>query len=180
MIKSKRGSFTKYLYEQALVYEYRGNFFIIQRGQQGVKLNPEHGDEQRAAESVKLYAELSSTSEDNLLGSKIIDALNLFDTEPPEFNPWENTKLGGNLKKWLKARGQNDIKINTRLIDVTKRLDRGGSYEITPYDNFNLNPWCGPMTQQCMTLSPSASILDIGKAARRAFEIATHHPNYLA
>ncbi|MDR2011681.1 MAG: hypothetical protein LBQ20_01260 [Rhodanobacter sp.] len=177
---SKRSSFTEYQYEQILIYEYKSNLYLIQRGQQGVTLNPAHGEDQRAAENVNLYAKVSIEIEDYLLGSKIIEALGLFDTEPPNFEPWETEKLRANIKKWLGAKGQNDIKTNTRLVDVVRRLNRDGGYEITPYDNFNSNLWCGPMENSCIMLASSASQVDVAKSVRQAFQMATHHPNYSA
>jgi len=83
------------------VYEYKSNFFVIQRGQQGVNLYPEYGEDERSAENVKLYAKLPAEIEEHHLGLIIVEALDLFDTETPDFEPWETEKLNKNLKKWL-------------------------------------------------------------------------------
>jgi len=145
-----------------------------------VNLYPEYGEDERSAENVKLYAKLPAEIEEHRLGLIIVEALDLFDTEPPDFEPWETEKLNKNLKKWLGAKGQNDIKINTRLVDVVRWIDRGGDYEITPYDNCNLDQWCGPIEQDRIVLPSTVSILEVGKAVRQAFERATHHPDYLS
>ena len=105
----KRGAHTDYVYEQALVYEFKGKYLVMQRGQQGVSLNSLHGRAERPAESVKLYAVLPVTCSELDMGSAVAGALDAFDTQAPDFEPWENKKLAALLKSSLGARGQKDI-----------------------------------------------------------------------
>jgi hypothetical protein len=180
-MQNKRGyKLINYKSESTLLYEFKKNFYIIQNGQQGVSLNPAHGSEQHATESIKLYAKLAVECKENELGTKILDALDAFDTEAPEFEPWENKIIAQHRKAWFSARSQKDIEVNSRRVLVIRRLDQGGTYRIIPFDSFNLNPWCGPIEGQDILLPPGAAAIEIGKALRQAFTIATHHPDYVA
>jgi hypothetical protein len=178
-MQNKRGfSFINYRSESTLIYEFKQHLYIIQRGQQGITLNPEHGSEQRGTEDVKLYAKLAVGCNDNELGVATLEALDAFDTEGPDFEPWENKKLAKHLKTMLGARGQKDIEINSRLVQIIRWLERAGAYEIVPFDNCNIEPWCGSMEGKEILLPPAATAMELGQAIRQAFSVATHHPDY--
>ncbi|WP_338724531.1 hypothetical protein V9L16_09180 [Pseudomonas tolaasii] len=174
----RRSQHTNYEYLEVLVHEFKENFFIIQRGQQGVTPNPAHGPEQRASENVKLYVKLRSTCTDEELGEKILAALNCFDTIAPNYDPWDNSKLARQVKTWLNASNLKEIDIKSRTVKITKNINPPKAYSILPFDNFNSNPWCSPMEEMAITLDVTAPLLALGNAVRRAFTIARHHPSY--
>jgi len=178
-MQKKRGNFPiDYECEDVLLYEFKQYFYIIQRGQQGITLAPRHGSMQRGTESVKLYAKIRIGCTEEELGSAILGAMDAYDTVGPDFESWEREKLRRNMKIWLEARGQKDIDVNSRCVQILRRLNRGGEYEIVPYDNKNLNPWYGPYDGKEIFLPFGATASEIGTAVRQALTIATHHPQY--
>lgn len=176
----RRSQLTNYEYLEALIYEFKKHFFIIQRGQQGITPNPAHGTEQRASENVKLYAKLRPTCTNEELGEAISEALSCFDTIAPTYDPWENSKLAQQVKIWLNASSLKEIDIQSRTVKITKNIQPSETYSILPFDNFNSNPWCSPMEEMAITLDASAPIMELGNAVRRAFAIARHHTSYVA
>lgn len=178
MNKKRGAGIVNYLHENASIFEYNHSFFIIQNGQQGV--GPRKNTEQRASEYIKLYKKLPAKGNLSELGSVVLEALAAFDTEGPEFESWENTKLAKKIKQWLGARGQKDITVNSREIQIIRWLDKGNLLEIIPFDNFNRNPWCGPMEDKIISLPSDATAQEVGEAIHKAFIIATHHPDYIA
>ncbi len=171
----KRSQFTHYRYAESLIYEFRKNYFVIERCQQGVELNPAHGSEQGPSEDCALSASLSLGCSAKDLGQALLKAIENFDTHPPAFNPWEDKEHQKALCDWMGVRGIPTLEKNSRLIQVVK--DYGADiYTIYPYDNCNINPWNGPFAGHEIVLPGSSGPTEIGEAVIKAFAISTYHP----
>ena len=171
----KRSQITHYTYAESLIYEFKNRYFVIERCQQGVKLNPAHGTEQGPSENCALSASLALNCSPDDLGLAVLKAIDVFDTHPPAFDPWENKELGKLLCSLMGARGIPTLEKNCRLVQVVKYHDTD-IYTVYPYDNCNLNPWHGPFEGRDIVLPGSSGPTEIGEAVLRAFSISTYHP----
>jgi hypothetical protein len=165
--------------QDMLIYEFEGNYFLIQRGQQGKNPTPQT-PHQRPSENVRLFSKLPFSCTSKELGEAAIETLDNFDTVPPQYDSWENKELNKQLCEWLETRYFATITKNSRLVQLERE---GNLISIYPFDNHNKQPWYGQMTKKCgfkkevfFTTSSDSSHEVIGKLIFEAFNISTYHP----
>jgi hypothetical protein len=161
-----------------LIYEYNNNYFVIQRSQQGT--TPNDKNHQYPSENVELFIKFDISCSDEEIGKSIMEALDKFDTVRPKYEPWELKELNTQLCSWVGARGINVLNKNSRLVQVIKD---GSELSIVPFDNYNKNPWYGPMTKKAgfgkdilFTATSDSSYETIGRLVLDAFNISTYNP----
>lgn len=166
--------------EDILIYEYQTWYFIIQRSQQGKEPNPKWGKEQRASENSSLFCKLPLTCTIEDMGKSSIEALDCFDKILPMYDSWELKELNKQLCGWIGVKSINTLNRSCRLVQVVRTEC---NISVLPFDNYNENPWCCPMTSEfgfknrIIELPKDSSFGDIGKAIFEAFKHATYHPN---
>jgi len=164
--------------QDLLIYEFKNNFFVIQRSQQGTI--PNDKNYQRPSENVDLFAKLDITCSNEILGRAVMGALDKFDVIRPKYDSWELKELNAQLCSWVGSRGINVLNNNSRLVQVIRDCNR---LSIIPYDNYNKNPWYGPMTKEAgykkdiiFETENDSSFETIGKLIFDAFKVSTYNP----
>ncbi len=159
----------------ATIYEFRGQFFVIEESQQGKDLLPTTAH-QRPGELRSLAGVLPVDGPPDLLGRVAKRALQNFDIEPPKHDPWELAAMRKQLVGWLGARGFATIVKNSRFVKLSQNVETG---EITlyPSDNHQSNPWYGVRLDKALTLNSECDEVALGEAILAAFNLSTYHPD---
>ena len=168
----RRSLVTNYKTLETVIFEYKDNFFIMERCQQGRG----NYEEQTASDFSGLHKKLPISSSAAELGEAILSALENFDSEPTPFDQFDDSTRRKFLKKWFEYRGINEWEINQRTVDVYQILS-DDCYRIRPYDNLNHHPWNGPEGMPETMLQGPVDAATLGMAVFKAFEIATYHPD---
>ena len=100
----RRSKTTDYKYADVLIYEFESKFFVLERCQQGVDINPTHGPRQNASENAAVSQVVALNYSDAQLGKAVLNALDNFDSHAPTYESWQNKELGKQLCSWLGAR----------------------------------------------------------------------------
>ena len=160
---------------EAMIYEYKNNYFIIQRSTQGKNFDKRT----KATEDVALYSKLLLNCSTEQLGKDAIKALENFNKIRPQWDPWELQILNKNFCSWVGARGRKSFDRDSRCVQIIKDKN----FEIIPFDNCIKNEWYGPMLNE-MGFRNKIIILDIksdckiiGENIKKAFTQATYNPN---
>ena len=167
--------------QDILIYEFEGNYFLIQRGQQGENPAPQTScQRQLPSENTGLFSKLPFSCSSEKLGEAAIMALDNFDVIPPQYDPWENKELNKQLCEWLGTKYFATITKNSRMVQLVREEN---TVEIIPFDNHNKNPWYGPMIKDAgfrkdvfFTTSSDSSHETVGQLIFDAFAISTYHP----
>ena len=161
--------------QDALIYEFGSNYFVIQRSQQGKSPRPEWGPKRRPSDNSALTAKVPIGSSEEQVGGAVLEALDNYDRHPPSFDSWELKELRKQLCDWVGVRGYPTLVKNSRLVMVLRDPEQD-SITVIPFDNHNLNPWESQLTDQQIVLSGTAPADEVGRAVETAFAHATYHP----
>lgn len=153
----------------AIIFECNDNYYIIQRSKQA----PDAAIS--ASENVALTKKLNRATTDEEIGSAVIEAINNYGKIAPEFSPWQLKELRAQLCKWTESKTYPALMRNSRLISVEKDFQHE-SVSVIPFDNFNINAWETLLEAKAITLPMTPTNTEVGEAVRKAFEIATYHP----
>ena len=161
--------------KEALIYEYKNNYFIIQRSTQGKKFD----ERIEATENVALFSKLPLDCSLEKLGADVFRVLENFNIIRPKFESWEFSELNKQFCTWVGARGRKPFDRDSRCVQIYKKE----KLEIIPYDNCNKNEWYGPMLNnmgfrnKIIMLDHNSSFEIIGENIKTAFSKATYNPN---
>ncbi|WP_052712037.1 hypothetical protein [Paracidovorax citrulli] len=171
----RRSSHTNYKLLETQIYEYKGNYFVLEMCQQGQVLLPQHGPEQLASEFCALSAKLDRGVGAEELGKATVKALDDFDTQAHSFDEYDIPGRNKVVSGWFGARGMGVLEKNCRVVQVLRYLESGET-RVIPFDNHNRNDWNGPMEDKAISLSRNADASEVGHAVQAAFSSATYHP----
>jgi hypothetical protein len=162
------------LYKDVLVYEYKNNYFVIQRSTQG----QEYDKRVKAGENAGLFSKLSLDCPSESLGNDVFMALENYNKIRPSFDPWELKELNKQSCIWVGARGRKTFDRDSRCVQIIKT----NKLKIIPFDNCNKNEWYGPMTKEMgfknkvTTIEVHSSFEIIGNKVKAAFKESTYNP----
>lgn len=158
----------------ATIYEFKGNYFVIEESQQGA--DAEVTPYQRASESRALAARLPIGGSVEELGGAARRALVNFDIEPPKYDSWDTKPLVKQLVGWLGARGFATIEKNSRMVVVTEELSNR-KIKVYPSDNYQANPWYGIELEKVLVTDAECTDEALGVLILEAFAQSTYHPH---
>lgn len=171
----QRSKHTAYTTHEMQIYEYKGNYFLLEMCQQGQELNPLHGSRQMPSDFSALSAKLPIGSPAIEIGNATLKALSDFDTRPHPFNEFDIPARNRVIASWFGARGMGSLEKNCRVVQIIKYLENGKMHVI-PFNNHNINNWNGPMEGRNIVLRSDDSASKLGETVKDAFLIATYHP----
>lgn len=161
--------------QEASIIEFDGKYFVFEESQQGTVRPAATVGHQLASERRAVAAVLSWGCDASDLGAASIAALDAFDREPPQFDPWETTKLRKQLLGWVGAKSYPVLEKNARLVRMSRDL-RSGLVCVVPSDNHRKNPWWGLQTELAVEIESPISTSLLGDAILQAFSLSTFHP----
>lgn len=157
----------------AMVYEFKGSYFVIEEAQQGTKaLITAH---QRPEEIRALGAKLPIPADTGVLGREARAALERFDIEPPAYDSWQPKELTKQMVGWLGARGFATIVKNSRMVKLRQMLQTGG-IAVFPGDNHQAHPWYGLLEDKALMLEGTCRDEALGDVILQAFALSTYNP----
>lgn len=171
----KRSAHTAYETNETQIYEYKGNYFILQMCQQGKILNPAHGSKQLASDFCALSCKISIDSSSLALGDATLIALNDFDVIGHPFDQFDIPARNKIVASWFGARGMGSLEKNCRVVQIIENLQTG-SLSVIPFDNHVINDWNGPIEGGAIDLA-GRDAESLGNAVKAAFLVATYHPD---
>ena len=162
----------KNMVAETLIYEYKDNYFIIQRSTQGKAFN-----ETSPSENAALYSKLSINCSSEQLGKDARGAIENYNKIRPQWEPWELEILNKNFCKWVGAKGRKSFDRDSRCVQIIKT----DKLEIIPFDNCIKNEWYGPMLRdmgfknKIITINIESDYKNIGENIKKAFTVATYN-----
>ncbi len=171
----KRSNFTDYVKEETLIYEYRGEFFVMEQCQQGRELNPAHGSRQFPSDISALSDRLPISCSDGEMGRAVIKALDDFDSKGHPYDEFDFPARNKFISSLVGARGLPSLERDSRMVVVNRNL-ADMSCIVFPVDNNKLNPWTEIVDSQKAVLPPNVSVDEAGAAVLNAFKLSTFHP----
>ncbi len=170
----RRSKHTDYKFLETQIYEYKGDYYIIEECQQGQELLPQHGSEQGASDFCAISKKLSKTASNTEIGEQVLVALDNFDRQPHPFDQFDIQARNKIVSGWFGARGMGSLEKNCRVVQVVKNI-KSNMINVIPFDNHNHNSWNGPMEEKSIELK-SITSSSLGDAVQAAFRVATYHP----
>jgi len=155
--------------QDSIIYEYGGFLCVIQRSPQDQRTHS------GPSENVKLAAKLPVDCHAEELGRATLEALDNYDKVAPQYSPWELKELRKQMCEWTGASSNAALVKNCRMVLVFYDLE-AGMIRVIAFDNHNINPWETMLKDQQISLKIPADPHDLGCAIKKAFEIATYHP----
>ncbi len=158
----------------ATIYEFKGNYFVIEESQQGTTAH--ESVYQRASEIRALAIKLPIGGSVEELGNATRRALANYDIEPPKYNSWDSKELVKQLVGWLGARGFATIEKNSRMVRVSEELS-SGTIKVYPSDNYQANPWYGIELDKVLVIDEKCTDEALGEVILEAFTQSTYNPD---
>ena len=170
----RRSNHTIYTTLDAAIYEYKKQYFILQRCQQGQELNPAHGSAQLAGDFCAVSAKIPVDSSALEIGRATLKALDDFDVIGHPFDQFDIPARNKVISSWFGARGMVSLEKNCRVVQIIQDIATG-VVSVKPFDNYNRNPFNGPMEDKVIKLK-NVTPTSLGEAIQAAFLVATYHP----
>ena len=173
----KRRDKTNYVMDDAVIYEFKKTYFVLEMCQQGKEINPNHAHtHQLPSDITALLAALPMPCTANDLGAATLKALNEFDTRGHPFDKFDFPARNKYIAGLMGGRGLPSLLKNARIVHATRDI-ASGTYKIIPtFPDLHISEQIDAMERAKLCLPAGTSAADIGEGVLRMFAISTYDP----